>query len=414
MASPAGLVYDLVGTYTLDEVGYLDDLTFSEVVVPVDVLAEQDFDGLDDAQPVPLDWNWSGSNFFGYNDWDGEMVEDESFSAPTSFWLPGDPEWTGSEGTITDIVDGKAYSVGFMYKGKLQFILEMGDLGYDLGTDPDGIIPADATVDEGSLVWNLESTGWVKFSYAWEQGSWLADASVTSPASMNFSFVGTYTDGDHGYVDDLVVLKSKEDVGADPLIESAELTFDVYGIDYILYDTTYIVENSSNEILVDADSELEPLAIHWDLPAKADWTEWKLNWTNPSTDIGSTLTMKLNNEITATPDWISPEKVVFDDAHAGWTYFDDFVYGIGEPIGIDKDLFRYDLKTYPNPASDVLYLSIQIPLERIEVYNSLGQLQMDLDHPDRVLDIAGLNNGMYLINATDEQGIVHNAKFIKR
>jgi hypothetical protein len=414
VASPAGLVYDLVGTYTQGDVGYVDDLAFSEVVVPVDVLAEQDFDGLDGAQPLPLDWNWSGSNFFGYNDWAGEMVDDESYSAPTSFWLPGDPNWTGSEGTIAGIVDSAAYSVSFMYKGKLQFILDMGDLTYDLDGDPDGIIPAEATIDGRTLLWNLASTGWKKFSYAWEQGSWLADSAAASPASMNFSFVGTYTDGDNGYVDDLLVQKSREKLGAESLIESAELIYAVYGIDTILYDTTFVTETSSNDVLVDADSELAPLAIHWMLPAAADWTQWKLNWTNPSSDIGSTLTMKLDNEITASPDWITPEKEIFDDANAGWTYFDDFVYGIAEPIGIETNMVRYDLYTYPNPASDVLYLSIQIPLNRIEVYNSLGQLQMDLDHPDRVLDIAMLNDGMYLINATDEQGIIHKAKFIKR
>jgi hypothetical protein len=311
-------------------------------------------------------------------------------------------------------VDSAAYSVSFMYKGKLQFILDMGDLTYDLDGDPDGIIPAEATIDGRTLLWNLASTGWKKFSYAWEQGSWLADSAAASPASMNFSFVGTYTDGDNGYVDDLLVQKSREKLGAESLIESAELIYAVYGIDTILYDTTFVTETSSNDVLVDADSELAPLAIHWMLPAAADWTQWKLNWTNPSSDIGSTLTMKLDNEITASPDWITPEKEIFDDANAGWTYFDDFVYGIAEPIGIETNMVRYDLYTYPNPASDVLYLSIQIPLNRIEVYNSLGQLQMDLDHPDRVLDIAMLNDGMYLINATDEQGIIHKAKFIKR
>ncbi len=99
--------------------GYVDDLAFYEVVVPVNVLAKQNFDGLNGAQPVPMDWTWSGSDFFGWNDWASEMVETESYSAPTSFWLPGDPNWTGSEGSM-QVVDSFAYDITFMYKGKLQ------------------------------------------------------------------------------------------------------------------------------------------------------------------------------------------------------------------------------------------------------------------------------------------------------
>jgi hypothetical protein len=406
VTSPAGLVFDLVGTYTTGDNGYVDDFEFFEVTVPVDILAKQNFDGLDGAQPVPMDWNWSGSNFFGYNDWDGEMVETESYSPPTSFWLPGDPNWTGSEGSM-EVTDSVVYDISFMYKGKLQFTLDLGsDLKYDLEGDPDGIIPEEATVDDGQLVWNLSGEGWKKFSYAWEQGSWLEDSAVTSPANLNFAFVGTYTSGDDGYVDNLLIEKSKVKIGAVSLIESGIEIYAVYAIDSVVYDTTY----SKQEVIVGGDSDLEPQAIHWSLPAAANWTEWKLNWTNPSTDIGATLTLILDNE-TAVPDWITPAKKTFDDEHAGWTYFDDFVYEI--TTGIDNRVQQKQLHLYPNPVVDILYLSIEEPLQRINVYNSLGQLVKSVNNSDNKINVSNLSSGMYMLNVTDQRGIVYKSKFIK-
>ena len=408
VTSPAGLVFDLVGTYTTGDNGYVDDLEFNKASVLVDILAKQTFDGLDGAQPVPMDWNWSGSNFFGYNDWAGETVETESYSAPNSFWLPGDPNWTGSEGSM-QVADSFAYEISFMYKGDLQFTLDLGsDLKYDLEGDPDGVVPAEASVnDDGQIVWNLSAIGWQKFAYAWEQGSWLEDSAVTSPANLNFSFVGTYNSGDNGYVDNLLIQKSKAKLGATSMIEAGIEVYEIYAVDTVVYEYTYTTE----EVLVGGDSELEPLAIHWDLPSATNWTEWKFNWTNPSGDIGSTLTLLLDSKMTAAPDYITPAKQTFDETNANWTYFDDFLYEI--TTGVDNKVQQKQLHLYPNPVTDMLYLSIEEQLQRINIYNSLGQLVKSVNNPDRKINVSDLSSGMYMLNVTDQKGLVYKSKFIK-
>jgi hypothetical protein len=413
IASPTGLVFDLVGTYTTGDVGYVDNLEFAEVVVPVDVLAKQDFDGLNGAKPQPLDWNWSDAGFFGWNDWDGEMVENASFSAPTSLWVPSDPGWTGTEGIIQGITDSAAYSISFMYKGNLKLSLDIGaDLKYNLAGDPEGIVPPEASVEGRSIVWELSAeNGWKKFSYAWEQGSWLADSSVTAPANMTF-LLWDSEKGD-GFVDDLLILKSKEKLGAASLVESDTIINDVYAIEKILYDTTYTIESTSNQVIVDGDSDLKPLAMHWALPDAADWTQWKLNWTNPSGDIGSTLTLILDSKPTASPDYITPDKKTFTDDHAGWTYFDDFVYEIATGIN-DKSITEKEIKLYPNPAVDVLYLSIQDPLASLTVHNSYGQLVKSINNPDRKFDVSDLPSGIYMLKVTDQSGNIYKSKFIKK
>jgi hypothetical protein len=285
----------------------------------------------------------------------------------------------------------------------MQFILMLGaNLKYDLVGDPDGIIPNDPMIDSvnaDAIYWGLESDYWRKFRFEYTQGTWLADSGVTAPATLYFDFIGTYDAADVGYMDDFMIATATV---ADP-VEVGTL--------YVVKKEDYTIE-ITHDIDTLSTTYNQKLAC-WDLPAAADWTQWTLNWTNPSTDIGGTLTLLLDNEVSDTPDMITPDKPTFDDESTGWTYFDDFLYGINTG-DYNRDMVKYDLHTYPNPASDVLYLSIMVPLERIEVYNSVGQLKMNQAHPDRVLNISGLEEGIYFINATDENGVVHKSKFVKR
>lgn len=361
------------------------------------VLAQQDFDDEENLKLTAGAWVWSGSNNWGWDDWAAATRDDEAWSAPQALWLPGDPSWGGAEGYV-NVVDDTSYIWEFWYIGQLQFILNLGDAKYDVAGDPDGIIPSEAVKDGGSVTWMLDSDYWKRFRYEYRQGSWLADSAAASPASVSFNLIGTYDAADLGFVDDFMVAMGSQAV--EPVI-----------------DTLFVVRKESYDIEITYDIDtlstiyLDHSAV-WDLPASADWTQWNLTWTNPTSDIGGTLTLFLDNDLTDNPDMITPEKATFDDSHAGWTYFDDFVYGI--TTGIDRNRVSYDLHTYPNPAVDVLYLSIQVPLDRVEVYNALGQLRMSLDRPERILQISGLGDGIYFLNVTDEMGVVHKAKFVKR
>lgn len=394
---------------TLTVVDPMDDevlmMYIDTMMLKVDTtIAWQDFDDEENLKVTPTAWVWSGSNNWAYDAWVDALSQEEAWSSPNSLWLPGDPNWGGGEGDIA-VNDSTSYIFEFMFKGKMQFILMLGaNLKYDLVNDPDGIVPNDPMIDSvnaDAIYWGLESDYWRKFRFEFTTGSWLADSSIDAPATLYFDFIGTYDAADVGYMDDFMVATATD---ADPDV----------------IDTLYVVRKESYTIEVTYDIDTvsttySQMMASWMLPAVADWTEWTLDWTNPSTDIGGTLTLHLDNDMTDMPDIIIPnEKEGFDDESTGWTYFDDFVYGVAEPKGIDRNRVQYDLKTYPNPARDVLYLSITIPLNRVDVYNSLGQLQMHLDHPDRVLNVGGLGEGIYFINATDEQGVVHKAKFVKR
>ncbi len=99
-------------------------------------------------------------------------------SGAKSLWLPGDPNWTGSEGTLPGIVDGGAYSLNFMYKGKLQLVMKFGgSLKYDLLGDPDGIVPVDAIASKDELTWNLQQMiGLISHLRGKSEPGWLIQA----------------------------------------------------------------------------------------------------------------------------------------------------------------------------------------------------------------------------------------------
>ncbi len=368
----------------------------------------QDFeDPSNNVEPFS-DGFWSDAGFYE-GGWETVFSGgEEAYTGWNSLWLPGDNGWTGPYGESPPIVvDNTTQRITFMYRGKLYLWLNFGDYTkYDLVADPDGIVPPEASVDGGTLEWALDKDEWTEFSFEWDQGSWQADSLLADTVPLYFTIGSGYVPGENGFIDDM---RYQRWTVVDPARN----------------DTTYAVTSEIvTDYLIDETIRIDTLgeywdvwdfAAVWDLPVAADWTEWDLAWTNPGGDIGGTLTLMLESEMVETPDIIVPlEKEDFDDEHAGWTYFDDFVYGEAEPEGIDRNLVQYDLHTYPNPATDVIHLSIQIPLSRVEVYNSVGQLQMDLDHPDRILNIEHLEDGMFFINATDETGVVHKAKFVKR
>lgn len=382
-----------------DQGGYTDvvDLQIDTMMfAPTDTLLWQHFDDEADQTLGGGSWLWSGGGNYGYNDWAAGTVDDEAWSSPEALWLPGDPDWGGAEG-YAEVVDDTNYIWEFIYMGQVQFILNLGATKYNLVDDVDGIVPADAEADTSTLTWMLDSKYWKKFRFEYRQGSWLADSGITSPATVTYDLIGTYDAADNGYVDDVLIAMA------------SDVTPDVIDTIFIVVqsDTTYTYETDTLGV------SYNQKGARFMLPAAADWTEFKLNWTNPSTDIGGTLTMMLDNEATESPAWITQANPSFADDHPGWTFFDDFVYEVLGGTSV-KSITVKDLHVYPNPAVDMLYLSLQVPLEKVEMYNVMGQRVKILLNPDRKLNVSDLSPGIYLLHATDEEGVIHEAKVLKK
>jgi len=119
--------------------------------------------------------------------------------------------------------DSATYDVSFWYKGDepMKFTLAISrDLGYDLVTDEDNIVPEGATVekvtvDNGGIKWPLPATGtWTKFTYSFGFTDWLGTDPETGEkivAQCSFMFENTsyaVDDGPSSYVDNVSIIKT--------------------------------------------------------------------------------------------------------------------------------------------------------------------------------------------------------------
>ena len=67
-----------------------------------------------------------------------------------------------------------------------------------------------------------------------------------------------------------------------------------------------------------------------------------------------------------------------------------------------EDFTTTNFKVYPNPAKNVLNLSASVQIERIEVYNMLGQkiMTQQLGNTTSTLNISDLKSGTYIVTVT--------------
>ena len=79
--------------------------------------------------------------------------------------------------------------------------------------------------------------------------------------------------------------------------------------------------------------------------------------------------------------------------------------------GIEQVDKKPGFQIYPNPAGNELHILSEQTMERIEVYDVTGKLQISDTYS--VVDISGLSQGIYVIKAFNATGM-DTRKFIKQ
>ena len=76
---------------------------------------------------------------------------------------------------------------------------------------------------------------------------------------------------------------------------------------------------------------------------------------------------------------------------------------VTETLGVDDDEELKDFSLYPNPTKDILYLNSSQIINRIRIYNNLGQLLGDylLNDTAGEINLSKLENGIYFIKVND-------------
>lgn len=94
-------------------------------------------------------------------------------------------------------------------------------------------------------------------------------------------------------------------------------------------------------------------------------------------------------------------------------YMDDFSIALTSSLSV-KELAQFSFKSYPNPATNQLNLSADKNIDKIEIYNLIGQqlLNKDLNSNNTQVNVSSLSKGVYVVKAFigDTEG---SYKFIK-
>lgn len=75
---------------------------------------------------------------------------------------------------------------------------------------------------------------------------------------------------------------------------------------------------------------------------------------------------------------------------------------------------QYSFQTYPNPVKDVLNLSANTSIERIQIYDLLGNQvkNMSINASSKIISLSDLSRGVYILR-TEIEGKFNTVKFIK-
>ncbi|WP_242116869.1 T9SS type A sorting domain-containing protein [Aestuariivivens sediminicola] len=105
---------------------------------------------------------------------------------------------------------------------------------------------------------------------------------------------------------------------------------------------------------------------------------------------------------------------IYNFGSANTVELDNFLVEL-EPTASLEDLARYQFKSFPNPVKNVLNVSASKTIDKIEVYNLLGQqvLSHMLKDDSAQIGVSSLSNGVYLVKAFIEDA-VGTYKFIKQ
>jgi hypothetical protein len=85
-------------------------------------------------------------------------------------------------------------------------------------------------------------------------------------------------------------------------------------------------------------------------------------------------------------------------------------------VGIDDPNATAEFSMYPNPATDHVFITSSNELERVTVYNTLGQLVLDemVTGNEYELKTAGYTPGVYMVRVQNAAGITTRTLTVQR
>jgi hypothetical protein len=84
-----------------------------------------------------------------------------------------------------------------------------------------------------------------------------------------------------------------------------------------------------------------------------------------------------------------------------------------DPTGIEANELQ-QIRVYPNPVSDFIYLDGIEETKSINIYSVNGQLIKSIERIDQKIDVSDLKDGLYFISVLTTKGDQLSSRFIKK
>lgn len=174
-------------------------------------------------------------------------------------------------------------------------------------------------------------------------------------------------------------------------------------------------------------AEDEYLSIEYSLDCGKNWKEAaktmgdKLATTAFNTNYIFNLFLPKNNEWATdifNIDTIAGKKdvlikFVFHPEFGNSIYLDNIMFGDKSTVGLEKDALQKTntFNVFPNPSNSVIYIASEIPIEKINIYNTFGTQVLETQSSS--INIEHLSSGVYSGTILNSKGGINAFKFVK-
>lgn len=217
----------------------------------------------------------------------------------------------------------------------------------------------------------------------WSSGS-MTDVEIEGNASKKY--------GGLGYVGTDIGLDNQVDISG-----MGYFNMDVWSADFTTF-TIKVVDFGANGVYNGAGSDDSEGVYTITEPAQGEWISLHI-------PVAELVGLTDNQHIS---------QLVFVSEGGATVYADNIYFSENATTGINE-LAKDKFVMYPNPASDVLAINAGASIEKLVVYNMLGQLVMEVQRSaDSIsVNVSQLQAGTYIVHATIN-GAVSTHKFIKK
>ncbi len=73
-------------------------------------------------------------------------------------------------------------------------------------------------------------------------------------------------------------------------------------------------------------------------------------------------------------------------------------------LGVHDEILSSGLNLFPNPVTNLLSIDSKLPLEKVEIFNILGQKEMEIDSGFKSIRLSELTSGFYIIKIYSDKG----------